>query len=81
MAVHLAAVQLEKFRQPCCGFLQFAWQRCLSYVPLDLDRVVAAVYQRGAYDRLIDYSQAAPPPPFSEAETDWMHDHLHAQGV
>ena len=41
-------------------------------VLLDLGAVLAAVYQRGAYARLIDYQQAPPPPPLSDAEAAWL---------
>jgi hypothetical protein len=48
-------------------------------VPLDLGAVVAAVYQRGAYARLIDYRQPPPAPPLSEAETAWVEERLGAE--
>ncbi len=47
-------------------------------VALDLGAVVAAVYERGGYATLIDYSQQ-PPPPLSEAESAWFDEHLRAQ--
>ncbi len=47
-------------------------------VALDLGAVVAAVYERGGYATLIDYSQQ-PPPPLSEAESAWLDEHLRAQ--
>jgi hypothetical protein len=47
-------------------------------VALDLGAVVAAVYERGGYATLIDYSQP-PPPPLSEAESAWLDEHLRAQ--
>jgi hypothetical protein len=47
--------------------------------PLDLAGVVAAVYERGAYARLIDYCQPPPPPPLSDAEAAWLDEHLRAQ--
>ena len=37
-------------------------------VQLNLGAVLATVYRRGAYARLIDYQQPPPPPPLSEAE-------------
>jgi hypothetical protein len=40
--------------------------------PLDLAKAVAAVYERGGYTSLIDYSQAPPPPPLSDEETVWL---------
>ena len=47
-------------------------------VALDLGAVVAAVYERGGYATLIDYSQR-PLPPLSEAESVWLDDLLRAQ--
>ena len=47
-------------------------------VALDLGAVVAAVYERGGYATLIDYSQQQPPP-LSEAESAWLDEHLRAQ--
>jgi hypothetical protein len=41
-------------------------------VPLDLAQAVTAVYQRGGYASLIDYSQLPPPPPLSDEETAWL---------
>jgi hypothetical protein len=48
-------------------------------VPLDLGRAVAAVYERGAYVRLIDYRQPPPPPRLSEAEAVWVEDRLRGK--
>jgi len=50
-------------------------------VPLDLGAVVAAVYQRGAYARLIDYRRPPPPPSLSDAEAAWLDERLHQQKV
>ncbi|MBM4033530.1 MAG: DUF4058 family protein [Planctomycetes bacterium] len=47
--------------------------------PLDLGGVVAAVYERGAYARLIDYRQPPPPPPLSDADAAWLDERLVAQ--
>ncbi|MCS7187612.1 MAG: DUF4058 family protein [Armatimonadetes bacterium] len=44
-------------------------------VPLDLNAVVASVYERGAYDRIIDYRQP-PPPPLTDEEAKWIDDWL-----
>jgi hypothetical protein len=41
-------------------------------VPLDLAQAVTAVYQRGGYTSLIDYSQPPPSPPLSDEETGWL---------
>ncbi|NUQ66236.1 MAG: DUF4058 family protein, partial [Pirellulales bacterium] len=46
--------------------------------PLDLAAVVAGVYERGAYARLIDY-RLPPPPALSEAEAAWLDKHLREQ--
>lgn len=48
-------------------------------VPLDLAAMVAAVYERGAYTRLIDYSQLPPPPSLSRREATWLNKQLRAQ--
>lgn len=48
---------------------------------LDLPAVVAAVYERGAYARLIDYHRPPPPPALSETEAVWLDEHLRAQQV
>jgi hypothetical protein len=47
-------------------------------VTLDLGLIVAAVYERGGYATLIDYSQP-PPPPLSETESVWLDDLLRPQ--
>ncbi len=49
-------------------------------VPLDLGAAIAPIYERGAYDLRIDYSQP-PPPPLSEADQQWLDAHLRKQGV
>jgi len=46
-------------------------------VPLKLGAVVAAVYQRGAYSRLIDDRLTPPPPPLSDVEAAWLAERLH----
>ncbi len=48
-------------------------------VSLDLGAIVAAVYERGGYADLIDYSQPPPPPPLSETEAACVEDILRAQ--
>ena len=48
---------------------------------LDLGAVVAAVYDRGAYARLIDYHRPPPPPALSDTEAIWLDEHLRTQLV
>ncbi len=48
---------------------------------LDLPGVLADVYERGGYDRLIDYGQDVPPPSLSETEAAWVRDLLGRQAV
>ncbi len=50
-------------------------------VALDLGGSVAAVYERGAYARQIDYRAPPPPPPFSEDDSAWLDELLRASGV
>jgi len=45
-------------------------------VLLDLATAVAAVYERGAYARLIDYRKPPPGPPLPEAEMGWIQEKL-----
>ena len=40
--------------------------------PLDLNRIVAAVYERGGYDVQIDYTDPVPPPALAEDEAAWV---------
>lgn len=49
-------------------------------VPLDLSAVVASVYERGAYDRIIDYRQP-PPPPLADEEAKWIDSWLREKGL
>jgi hypothetical protein len=49
-------------------------------VPLDLGAVVASVYERGAYERRLDYAIAPPPPALSEADAAWLDGLLREQG-
>ncbi len=39
---------------------------------LDLAAVEAAVYERGGYADLIDYSRPPPPPPFDAPGGEWL---------
>jgi hypothetical protein len=50
-------------------------------VPLALGAVVATVYERGAYARLIDYHLPPPPPPLLEIEAAWLDKYLRTQQV
>jgi hypothetical protein len=47
---------------------------------LDLNEIVASVYERGAYGAQIDYGRA-PLPPLAEQETRWLDEHLRQRGV
>ncbi len=49
-------------------------------VPLDLNSVVASVYERGAYDRIIDYRQP-PPPPLTDEEAQWIDNWLREKNL
>lgn len=46
-------------------------------VPLDLGKMVSAVYERGGYASIIDYSQPPPPPPLDDSEMTWLQRHIH----
>lgn len=41
-------------------------------VPLDLALLVASVYERGGFGRVLDYAGPPPPPPLSASETAWV---------
>jgi hypothetical protein len=45
-------------------------------IPLDLSRVLSAVYDEAAYDLSIDYTQAPPAPTLPKDEAQWL-----AQGL
>ncbi len=47
---------------------------------LDLGVMVAATYDHGGYDMLINYTRQPPPPPFTDSELDWLDERLHAEG-
>lgn len=49
-------------------------------VPLDLGATVAAVYERGAYARQLDYRQPPPPPPLSDEAMAWLDKLLREKG-
>jgi hypothetical protein len=40
--------------------------------PLDLEAMIASVYDRGAFGRVVDYAQPPPPPPLTAAEAAWL---------
>ena len=46
-------------------------------VPLDLGKMVSAVYERGGYASIIDYSQPPPPPPLDDSEMAWLQQRIH----
>jgi hypothetical protein len=41
-------------------------------VSLDLGAALATIYDEGAYDLSIDYTQSPPPPPFDEQTVAWI---------
>ena len=41
-------------------------------IPLDVNTVLAEVYERGAYAQRLDYRQPPPPPPLAEDEARWL---------
>ena len=41
-------------------------------VPLELDEILAAIYDEAAYDLSIDYSAPPPPPLLSDEDASWM---------
>ena len=47
---------------------------------LDLGAIVRAVYERGGYATLIDYS-GSPPPPLSDTESAWLDGYLREKKV
>jgi hypothetical protein len=47
---------------------------------LELGAAVASVYERGAYEREVDYREPPPPPPLSEADAAWADALLREQG-
>jgi hypothetical protein len=47
----------------------------------DLGAAVAAVYERGAYSRLIDYGQPPPKPPVFEDHGAWIDRLLKEKGL
>jgi hypothetical protein len=50
-------------------------------VPLDLGAAVAACYERGGYDVIIDYRRDAPPPKFAHEDELWLDQLLRQQGI
>ena len=47
-------------------------------VPMDLGAAVASVYERGAYERTIDYQSPPPPPALSVEEAAWVEQLLRS---
>lgn len=47
-------------------------------VPLDLQAAVAACFDLVGYERLVNYRQAPPPPPFSAADAAWIVERIRA---
>jgi len=50
-------------------------------VLLELGEVVAAVYERGGYASLIDYSSPPPTPPLESEEQAWLEGLLREKGL
>jgi hypothetical protein len=50
-------------------------------VLLDLNAILAAVYERGGYGSIIDYHQPPPPPQISAEEEAWLDQYLRAEGI
>ena len=50
-------------------------------VPLDMQATVKAGFELVGYERLLDYTQAPPPPPLSDPEAAWLADCLRKSGV
>jgi len=48
---------------------------------IDLAAILAAAYDDGGYDLLIDYGQPPPPPELSPAEAGWLDEHLRGCGA
>lgn len=47
----------------------------------DLQRAVDIIYDLAAYGETINYRQAPPPPPLSDANAQWLDEFLHAKGL
>ena len=50
-------------------------------VPLDLQAAVNACFDLVGYERLLNYREAPPPPPFSEADAAWIAECIEAAGL
>lgn len=48
---------------------------------LDLGRAVAACYERGGYDIIIDYTRTAPPPKLTKTDALWLDERLRQAGL
>ncbi|HEX6387303.1 MAG TPA: DUF4058 family protein, partial [Anaerolineae bacterium] len=49
-------------------------------VPLDLQAAVDACFELVGYERLLNYREAPPPPPFSETDAAWIAERIEAAG-
>jgi hypothetical protein len=49
-------------------------------VPLDLQAAVNACFDLVGYERLLNYREAPPPPPFSESDAAWIAECSEAAG-
>jgi Protein of unknown function (DUF4058) len=49
--------------------------------PLDLGRAVAACYERGGYEIIIDYTRNTPPPKLTKADALWLDERLRQAGL
>jgi hypothetical protein len=49
--------------------------------PVDLTRLLHALYDRAGYDLRLDYRAAPPPPPLPPAEAEWLNEHLRRAGL
>ena len=49
--------------------------------PLDLGRAIAACYERGGYDIIINYTHNTPPPKLAKENMLWLDQRLREQGI
>jgi hypothetical protein len=50
-------------------------------VPLDLNAIIADIYEIGAYGLRIDYTVPPPPPVLSPSDQQWLDAHLRAHSL